>query len=136
MNGSDIRFYESGLRNLLRNSNKNKNNSKFNIEIKHNKNNSNIIDFKIGPHIENRKNYLSNYCIWFSININHKKLYKVDLMKCSLLSGTEILFILEKIAKIFRLSEIDLEDQSIITIISKTNKKYFLSLRNIYILST
>ena len=57
-------------------------------------------------------------------------------MKCSLLSGTEILFILEKIAKIFRLSEICLEDKSHISIISKTNKEYFLSLRNIYILST
>ena len=136
MNGIDIRFYESGLRNVLRNSNKN--NSKFNIEIKHkkNKNNSNIIDFQIGPHMENRKTYSSNYCILFSININDKKLYNVDLRKCSLLSGREILFILEKIAKIFRLSKIYLEDESVISIISKTNKTYKISLKNMYILST
>ena len=136
MNSIDIHFYESGLRNVLRNSNKN--NSEFNIEIKHskNKNNSNIINFKVAPHIENRKNYLDDHCIWFSININDKKLYKVDLRKCSLLSGTEILFILEKIAKIFRLSKICLEDNSHISIISKTNETYDIFLRYMYILST
>ena len=135
MNGIDISFYESGLRNVLRNSNKN--NKNFNIEINHNKNinNSNIIDFQIGPHMENRKNYHDNYCILFSINIYKKKLYKIFLEKCSLLSGTKILVILEKIAKIFKLSTISLQDASTITIISLTNKEYILSLGNIYILS-
>jgi len=97
--------------------------------------NTNIIHVQIGPHIENRQTYNDNYCLLFNINLNYKKLYDVDLRKCSSLSGTEILNILEKIAKKFILNEIHLEDVSHINIISSTNKEYGLSLKNMYILS-
>ena len=138
MEQDNFSSYNSYLRNILRNNNKN--NKKFNIDITKNensKNNKNIIQFKIGPHMENRKNinqeYCKNYCFWFSINFNDKILYKIDLTKCSLFSGTEILNKLEEIAKKFILNKIYLEDASHIAVISSTNKVYYLSLRNIYI---
>lgn len=122
--------YNKLLRKLLKNNNK-----KFNINIKNNTNNTNIIQIQIGHHIENKKTYNHNYCLLFNMNINNKILYDVHLSKCLLLSGTKILNILEKIAKKFRLNEIHLEDASYINIISSTNKEYNLSLKNIYILS-
>ena len=131
MNIDDISFYKKHLRNIFMND------SNFNINIKHskNENNTNIIEFKIAPHIENRNTYNEDYCLCFSINMYEKKLNEVNLKKCSLLSGTEILHILERIAKIFRLNKIYLQDNSYIKILSSTNKIYNLSLTNMYILS-
>jgi hypothetical protein len=130
-------FYNSILRNILRKSKKN--NKNFNINIKKNNNNKNIIQVKIGPYMKNRKNinqeYLENYCFNFSINLNDKKLYEIYLKKCSLFSGTEILYKLEEIAKKFALNKIYLEDASEITVVSSTNKEYVLSLKYICILS-
>ena len=130
MNSRDISFYDNGLRSVLKNSNKN--NSKFNIEIIDKKNNSNII-YIISSHAENINT--KNHCISFRLNNIEKYIYVSTLEKCSL-SGTEILVILKKIAKIFEVREICLTDASAITIRSKTNKEYILSLRNMYILST
>ena len=133
MSQYDLSFYNSSFKNLLINSNKN--NKNFNIDINKNKNNMNIIDIKIGPHMENRENYFKNYCFWFSINLNDKKIYKTDLRKCSLFSGTEILNLLEKIAKKYKLKKIEISDNSYIEIMSLKDKEYDIFLRNMYILS-
>ena len=118
----------TNIKNIIRDFNKN--NTKFNIIIK-NKNKN--IDFGIVP--IGKKNIFEEHCIWFSINKLEKKLYNIFLNRCSLLSGPEILDILEKIAKKFNLSEIHLIDASHISIISLTNKIYSISLTNMYILS-
>jgi len=107
----------------------NKNNTNFNIIIKNENTNIKFTIVPIG------KNIYEEHCIWFSINKLEKKLYNIDLRRCSLLSGPEILHILEKIAKKFNLSEIHLNDASHISIISLTNKIYSISLANMYILS-
>lgn len=121
----------TNIKNIIRNFNKNNKNfnKKFNIIIENENTN---IKFKIVPI---GKNIYEEHCIWFSINKLEKKLYHIDLRRCSLLSGPEILHILEKIAKKFNLSTIHLNDASLITIISLTNKSYSISLRNMYILS-
>ena len=121
----------TNIKNIIRNFNKNNKNfnKKFNIIIENENTN---IKFKIVPI---GKNIYEEHCIWFSINKLEKKLYKIDLRRCSLLSGPEILYILEKIAKKFNLSEIHLNDASHISIISLTNKSYSISLANMYILS-
>jgi len=105
-----LSFYKEKLKNSFKNFNKN--NTKFNIDIKKN---TNIIQIKIVPSI---KKHNEDYCLLFNINLNNKILYDIYLSKCLLLSGTEILNILEKIAKKFKVNEIHLEDASCISFIS------------------